>query len=67
VFRLVSVTATTAEIELVAGEFTSGGSIGTVLDKGQVVSLVNASEQVTYKVKFESPIASGSGLSLGTP
>lgn len=61
VFRLISVSAASVEIELVAGEFTAGGSIGTILDKGQIVSLVNASEQVTYKVKYITPIEAGAG------
>lgn len=54
VFRLVSVSSTEIEIELVAGEFTAGGGVGTVLDKGDLVSMVNASEQVTYRLKFLS-------------
>lgn len=52
IFKLVGVSAGAIELELVAGEFTSGGGDGVFLDKGDLVSLVNASEQVTYKVKF---------------
>lgn len=58
VFRLLSVTANDIEIELIAGEFTSGGGVGTVLDKGELVSLVNSSEQLTYRIKFLRGIAS---------
>lgn len=55
IFKLVGVSAKSIELELVAGEFTSGGGDGVFLDKGDLVSLVNASEQVTYKVKFLRP------------
>ncbi len=64
VFRLLSVTATDIEIELIAGEFTSGGGIGTVLDKGELVTLVNSSEQLTYRVKFLRPITSTDAISF---
>lgn len=62
VFRLVSVSAATVELDLVAGEFTAGGGQGTVLDKGHLYSLVNASEQVTYKLKYLKPVVSESGV-----
>lgn len=52
VFRLLQVNAGSIEVELIAGEFTTGGGSGVVLDKGELVSLVNASEQLTYRVKF---------------
>lgn len=52
VFRLLQVNGGSIEVELIAGEFTTGGGSGVVLDKGELVSLVNASEQLTYRVKF---------------
>lgn len=52
VFRLLQVNAGSIEVELIAGEFTTGGGSGVVLDKGELVSLVNASEQLTYRIKF---------------
>lgn len=58
VFKLLSVNAGEIEIELVAGEFTSGGGVGTFLDKGELVSMVNASEQITYRIKYLRPITS---------
>lgn len=58
VFKLLSVNAGEIEIELVAGEFTSGGGVGTFLDKGDLVSMVNASEQITYRIKYLRPITS---------
>ncbi len=64
VFRLLSVTANDIEIELIAGEFTSGGGVGTVLDKGELVSLVNSSEQLTYRVKYLRGIASADGITF---
>lgn len=64
VFRLLSVTATDIEIELIAGEFTSGGGVGTILDKGELVSMVNASEQLTYRIKYMRPISSADGISF---
>lgn len=64
VFRLLSVTDVDIEIALVAGEFTTSGGDGTYLDKGDMVSLVNASEQVTYRVKYLRPIAGESGVSF---
>jgi hypothetical protein len=60
------VEAGSIEIQLVAGEFTSGGGNGVFLDKGQPVSLVNASEQVTYTVRYIRPITDTSGFSAGT-
>jgi hypothetical protein len=62
VFRLLSVNGSSIEVELVAGEFTSDGGDGTFLDKGDLVSFVNASEQVTYKVKYLRPIVKTDGL-----
>jgi hypothetical protein len=62
VFRLLSVSANDIEIELVAGEFTTGGGTGTVLDKGELVSLVNASEQLTYRIKYLRPITESSSV-----
>ena len=59
-FKLVSVTPSAIELELVAGEFTDGGGTGTVLDKGDLVSLLNASEQQTYKVKYLGPESNSS-------
>ncbi len=64
VFRLLSVTASDIEIELVAGEFTSGGGVGTILDKGELVSMVNASEQLTYRIKYMRPITSADAISF---
>ena len=64
VFRLLSVTASDIEIELVAGEFTSGGGVGTVLDKGELVSLVNSSEQLTYRVKYLRGVAGTDAISF---
>jgi hypothetical protein len=62
VFRLLSVSSGDIEIELVAGEFTTGGGTGTVLDKGELVSLVNASEQLTYRIKYLRPITESSSV-----
>lgn len=59
-FKLTSVTASAIELELVAGEFTDGGGTGTVLDKGDLVGLLNASEAKTYKVKFVRAIEGAS-------
>lgn len=64
VFRLLAVNADDIEIALVAGEFTSSGGDGTFLDKGDMVSLVNASEQVTYRVKYLRPIKSTTDIAL---
>ena len=64
VFRLLSVSAADIEIELIAGEFTSGGGVGTVLDKGELVSLVNSSEQLTYRIKYLRPITSTDGITF---
>jgi hypothetical protein len=64
VFRLLSVTPFDVEIALIAGEFTSSGGEGTYLDKGDLVSLVNASEQVTYRVKYLRPITSTSDITF---
>jgi hypothetical protein len=58
------VTANDIEIELIAGEFTSGGGVGTVLDKGELVSLVNSSEQLTYRIKYLRGIASTDSISF---
>lgn len=66
VFRLVGVTSSSIEVELIAGEFTSNGGTGVFLDKGDVVSLVNSTEQVTYKVKYVRPITADSGIGLGS-
>lgn len=64
VFRLLSVTASDIEIELIAGEFTSGGGVGTLLDKGELVSLVNSSEQLTYRIKYMRPISSADSITF---
>ena len=64
VFRLLSVTGGDIEIELIAGEFTSGGGVGTVLDKGELVSLVNSSEQLTYRIKYLRPISGTDAISF---
>lgn len=64
VFRLLSVSGSSIEIELVAGEFTSSGGDGTFLDLGDMVSLVNASEQVTYRVKYLRPITATTGVTF---
>lgn len=64
VFRLLGVTANDIEIELIAGEFTSGGGVGTLLDKGELVSMVNSSEQLTYRIKYLRPIASADAISF---
>jgi hypothetical protein len=58
------VTASAIELELVAGEFTDGGGTGAVLDKGDLVSLLNASEQKTYKVKYVRPATTVAGGDL---
>lgn len=62
VFRLLSVSANEIEISLIAGEFTSSGGDGTFLDRGDLVSLVNASEQLTYRVKYLRPITGTSSV-----
>jgi hypothetical protein len=64
VFRLLSISSRSIEVELIAGEFTSGGGSGVFLDKGELVSLVNASEQLTYRVKFLRPISGATGISF---
>lgn len=64
VFRLISITAGNIEIELIAGEFTSGGGSGVLIDKGELVSLVNASEQLTYRVKYMQPVKGDSGITF---
>lgn len=65
VFRLLSVDAGSVEVELIAGEFTTGGGSGVVLDKGELVSLVNASEQLTYRVKYLRPVTSTNNIEWG--
>ncbi|MCW2925762.1 MAG: hypothetical protein JWM98_3166 [Thermoleophilia bacterium] len=62
VFKLVSVSAGDIEIELVAGEFTSGGGTGTILDKGELVTMANSSEQITYRLKYLTPIAGSDAI-----
>jgi len=63
ILRLLSVKAGEIEVELIAGEFTAGGGVGVFLDKGELVSMLNGSEQVTYRVKYLRPItASTNGL-----
>jgi hypothetical protein len=64
VFRLLSVNDNDIEIALLAGEFTSSGGDGTFLDKGDLVSLVNSSEQVTYRVKYLRGITSTSDITF---
>jgi hypothetical protein len=64
VFRLLSISSRSIEVELIAGEFTSGGGSGVFLDKGELVSLVNASEQLTYRVKFLRPLSGATGISF---
>lgn len=64
VFRLTEISGGSIELELIAGEFTSGGGDGVLLDKGELVSLVNASEQLTYRVKFMRPISGSSGITM---
>ncbi len=64
VFRLLSVSGGNIEIELIAGEFTSGGGSGVLLDKGEEVSLVNSSEQLTYKMTYLRPIKGSDGISF---
>jgi hypothetical protein len=64
VFRLVKVSGGSVEVELIAGEFTSGGGSGVLIDKGELVSLVNASEQLTYRVKYLRPISGSSGVTF---
>lgn len=63
VFKLVAVSADNLEIELVAGEFTDS-SQGIYLDKGELTSFLNQSEQLTYKVKYLRPITSSDGVQL---
>lgn len=64
VFRLVDVTSSQIEIELIAGEFTVGGGSGTLLDKGELVSLLNSSEQLTYRIKYLRPLSGDSEIVL---
>ncbi|MCB0879130.1 MAG: hypothetical protein KDC46_09150 [Thermoleophilia bacterium] len=64
VFRLLSVTGSNIEIELIAGEFTAGGGSGVLIDKGEEVSLVNASEQLTYRITYLRGIKDDSGITL---
>jgi hypothetical protein len=52
VFRLVDVAPGSIEISLLAGEFTGDHSDGLFLDKGDLKSLVDASANITYKVKY---------------
>jgi hypothetical protein len=61
IFRLVSVDAGSIEISLLAGEFTGDHSDGLFLDKGDLKSLVDASADITYKVKFLRALADTSG------
>ncbi|MCW2955144.1 MAG: hypothetical protein JWO69_13, partial [Thermoleophilia bacterium] len=63
--RLVSVTATSVELSLIAGELTTSGAQAFYLDKGRAVGLLNASEQVTYKVRFVRPVENSSGITGG--
>lgn len=64
VFRLLTINSGNIEIELIAGEFTSGGGSGVLIDKGELVSLVNASEQLTYRVKFMRAVKGDSGITF---
>ncbi|MCW2949762.1 MAG: hypothetical protein JWN41_775, partial [Thermoleophilia bacterium] len=61
VFRLVSVDAGSIEVSLLAGEFTGDHSSGLILDKGDLKSLVDASANLTYKVKYLRGIVDTSG------
>lgn len=64
VFELVDVNARDIEISLVAGEFTSDGGNGTFLDLGSLETILNASEQLTYKVKYLRPIVASDAVSF---
>ena len=64
ILRLISITSTDIEVELIAGEFTTGGGMGTILDKGDLVTVVNSSEQVNYRVKYLRPIVDSTGIDL---
>ncbi|MCW2961028.1 MAG: hypothetical protein JWM90_1415 [Thermoleophilia bacterium] len=64
VFRLLAVTADSVEIQLVAGELTANGGNGFYLDKGDTISAVNASEQVTYSIRYVRPMQDTSGITL---
>lgn len=58
-FRLTGITEKSAEITLLAGEF-SDGSTGVTLNRGDTFSLVNQSESMTYKVKLITTIQQAS-------
>lgn len=62
IFRLVSVSNGDIEISLLAGEFTGDHSDGLFLDKGDLKQLVDASEQITYKIKYLRPLTDTSNL-----
>jgi hypothetical protein len=62
VFRLMSVSGGDIEISLLAGEFTGDHSDGLFLDKGDLKQLVDASEQVTYKIKYLRPLTDTSNM-----
>ena len=64
VFRLLSISGGNIEVELIAGEFTSGGGSGVLLDKGEEVSLVNSSEQLTYVVTYLRPVKGSDGITF---
>lgn len=64
VFRLLEIASGNIEVQLIAGEFTTGGGDGVMLDKGELVSLVNASEQLTYRIKYLRPISGSSGITM---
>jgi len=63
-FRLTAVSASSIEIELVAGEFTAGGANGTIIDRGQLLTMANASEGTVYRVKYLSPLAASAGVTF---
>ncbi|MBC7462578.1 MAG: hypothetical protein H7287_14580 [Thermoleophilia bacterium] len=60
VFRLISVASDSIEIALIAGEFTGDGGDGLFLDKGDLVKLLDQSENITYKTKFLRPLVDAS-------
>jgi len=64
IFRLLSVSGTDVEIELIAGEFTSGGGDGVFIDKGELLTFLNSSEGVDYKVKYVRPIKDSAGVTF---
>lgn len=60
IFRLLSVSSSDIEIELIAGKFVTNNGSGLFLDRGKLLTLANQSEQMTYRIKYLRPIAASS-------